>query len=298
MVVSSDLNPKFLNFWPVVASSWKNFFDLSPTLAIVYRSRQKAIFTQIHGELAKYGDVVPIETELDFPIQNLAKLARYFVASTYGSDIVMIDDIDTLHLPGSHLIVGVKSKMTDLLTAVGSEVYFGTIHEGNFPAGNFGGSASAIGELFDFLDRDFDRCVAKFNRPAFRSVRENPANRPADFSDEYLLSSQIALGGFRDQIRHLRRDQDISTEWVDRSWWPEPSEIQKSRHRYQLVNFLRPYFENEQRINETLRILEIPVFPLLIPVSVDQWVRENHIRISDDERQLREIMKMRLSCAR
>ena len=93
IIVSSDSSPMFLNYWPVVAQSWKEIFNLVPILVLVAPS---GFDTSVISRLRDFGEVEVLEVLTDIPEANQAKLARWFYACKQKSSVVSIEDIDTI----------------------------------------------------------------------------------------------------------------------------------------------------------------------------------------------------------
>lgn len=267
LIVASDFAPKFLNFWPVVSQSWIKVFGITPELALVYKKEDLEQVRDLSHKLDCYGLVHLLEAAPDAPLGNQAKLARYFLAAQQANAFTMVDDIDTVHVRADYLADKFNSADHSKFIGLGAEVYKGTAHERNFPAGNFAGPGHLFAQLFNPENLGFQEFIASFNQPQRFSPRENPYNPPGKFSDEYLITSLFECRGMRDKLIILNRDQDIHREWLDRSWWAPNSEIQARKGDFEVINFLRPLFENEKRIQDALDIL-------LPGVSVDLIIQE------------------------
>ncbi len=255
VIVASDFGPKFLNFWPIVSQAWFNVFGIKPELALVYKKADSQRLESVRPELEKFGKVHYFEGVPGVPLGNQAKLARFYVASQHPEDYVMVDDIDTIHVRSDYLKEKFASRLDDKFRGLGAEVYRGTQHERNFPAGNFSGKGYLFGELFNTENTTFQDFIRNFKGFAVFSKRENPFNRPLNFSDEYLISALFASRGMRDKLDLVNRDQDIKAEWLDRSWWFTIDEIEARKDQIEVINFLRPLRENLFRIQEALEIL-------------------------------------------
>jgi hypothetical protein len=255
VIVASDFGPKFLNFWPIVAQSWSEVFGISPELALVFDESEGRRVASSLVKLEKYGRVHAFQAAKKAPIGNQAKLARFFVAGQTPQQYSMVDDIDTIHVRAEYLCGKFSGVDRNRLTGLGSEVYKGTPHERNFPAGNFSGPGHLFNALFNPQELAFTDFIESFQVKPTYSRRENPFNKPGKFSDEYLISALLDTRNLRGSLDILSRDQDIYKEWLDRSWWAPQVEIEARRSDFEVINFLRPLFENREAIEKALKVL-------------------------------------------
>lgn len=255
VIVASDFGPKFLNFWPIVAQSWSQVFGIAPELALVFDESEGRRVAAALPKLEKYGSVHAFQAAKEAPIGNQAKLARFFVAGQVPQQYCMVDDIDTIHVRADYLAGKFAGADRNRLTGLGSEVYKGTPHERNFPAGNFSGPGHLFKSLFNPQSLSFPDFIDSLRVNPTYSPRENPFNKPGKFSDEYLISALLDRRDLRGSLDLLARDQDIRKEWLDRSWWAPQHEIESRRSDFEVINFLRPLFENLEVIEQALGVL-------------------------------------------
>lgn len=261
IVVSSDTSPMFLNYWPVVAQSWKEIFNLVPTLVLVAPlSFDKSIISRLRD----FGEVEVVEVLTDVPEANQAKLSRWFYACQQKSLVVSIEDIDTIFLSSDFLEDRLREFDPSKLLGIGSEVY--DYQEGlmKFPASNLTGSGDLFAKLFGYRDEmTFNDFVEQFKNSKIFDELEDPYKSPKYFSDESLIRALRSLNKFND-IKVIERNIDIRAKWLDRSWWPSNSSFDISQ--YTTVNFLRPLRENFESCRKVIEIF----FPTDYPWIIDQ----------------------------
>src|SRR4051812_28165260 len=92
VIISSDDNPKFLAFWPLIQRAWKQFFPKTKVwLALVSQQPIR------NDGIVNYAPVDGI------PISNQAKMARYFLAASFNDyKVAMTNDIDLLVLQSKY----------------------------------------------------------------------------------------------------------------------------------------------------------------------------------------------------
>tara|TARA_R100000458_G_C8266393_1_gene241422 strand:- start:464 stop:1246 length:783 start_codon:yes stop_codon:yes gene_type:complete len=232
LILSTDDNETYINFFPIVAKAWKKFFDIEVSLAYV---TDKDDNHPLVTEMRKYGEVHLFPVVRGVPTGNQAKMARFFLAGMYGDDVCMVNDIDTAPLSTPYFERVLSQYQPGKLLAVGAEVYNNTPHAGKFPIGEI----TATGKLFEqIVNPEGHEFFTYINSFKFVNVHDHKENILGhEFSDESLLRVLIERAGI--EVVHAKRDVDINTEWIDRSWWN--IDIDKLHSEgYTLVNFLRP----------------------------------------------------------
>jgi hypothetical protein len=279
VVLASDFHPRFLNFYPVAKYFWEKHFGVSPRLAIVYHKHQFDLVRRFRKKNSLASDVVWLEGHPEATLGNQAKLARWFLASRVDSNWTTIDDLDTIHLRADYLSHKFNEAPRGKMLAIGREVYFGQRFEGAFPMGNFSGHKEDFQSLFE-LESDSTSFINFVERFRLRTnYRTNPFSKVRDFSDEELLRDIRYEKSFDDRIHFAERGLDITSEWLDRSWWPKMEEIKGNINNYESVNFFRPYYFHRRRINLALKALDSnwSSAKVLLPISDTVWNFENQI---------------------
>ena len=236
IILSTDENSTYLNFFPIVAKAWAKLFDVPVSLAYVTNRTED---DPLVLKMRKYGDVHLFSKVEGVPPGNQAKMARFFLASTYLDEVCMVNDIDTAPLSTSYFD-RVLSKYEDgKVLAVGGEVYDGTPHEGKFPIGEITATGKVFKELVNPNGFDFTTYIKSFRNIRMYDHKETILS--PEFSDESLLRALFAITQV--PVVHARRDVNIHSDWIDRSWWNIDEDKLKSGG-YVLVNFLRPLMDS------------------------------------------------------
>lgn len=255
LIVASDFGPKFLNFWPIVSQTWHLVFGIRPELALVYKPDDFDRVQDLKPDLQKYGVIHFLEAAPLAPLGNQAKLARFYIAGQKENSFTMVDDIDTVHVRADYLVSKFNEQDQTKFIGLGGDVYRGTPHERNFPAGNFSGPGYLFAELLNPRNLQFSDYIKSFDTAPVYSSRENPYNTLGKFSDEYLIAAAFHRRNLGNKLVLLNRDQNIKREWLDRNWWASKEEISENASHYETINFLRPLLDNRVAIQEALDIL-------------------------------------------
>jgi len=242
VILSSDLSPKFLNFWPLASRSWIQIFNIRPTLVTVSKS---TIDLDVRKKLEAWGDVFCIESNSSAPIPNQAKLARWYYASKCKNEVVMLEDIDTVFFSERYLSERLTAFRKDEILGIGSEVNQGdSSYLGKFPVSNIVGRGDLFATMFAIKENvQFADFVESLKGIKIFDDKEDPFQNPRNFSDESLVRAVRKKNSFAN-INVIQRNVDIQVEWMDRSWWPNsPDDVSK----YILANLPRPLYENRRK---------------------------------------------------
>ncbi len=276
--MSSDFNPKFLNFWPIAAESWKRIFGFAPTLALVTK---KPINPNILEKLREFGAVYTLISKSEAPLPNQAKMARWYLAGKLENELVTIEDIDTIYLSSDYLLERFSFLQNGTLLGIGSDVnQDDPDYKGKFPASNLTGKTEIFREFFgSYTGEGFEDFLDRFKGMCIFDKREDPFNKPRYFSDESLIRA-LRANGNKNLIVTIPRDIDIHQEWMDRSWWPGSGEIPENailanlprplyNNRHQCRKLIQLYFQNEYPwiIERKSRIWENPDHPIMTKIS-------------------------------
>jgi len=243
LIVSSD--EYFKGFFPIVAKSWRKFFPEIELCAAFVTTRPES-----DEEVKKLRDIydkVVIYKPVDgIPTKNVAKMARFLLASTMQNKVCSIEDVDTIPLQKEYFADKISLRKPNQILAIGREVYTGTPHHLGFPVSTVTSEGYNFKRIFNPSDLEYSEL---FN--FWKTIACNEGKKITDdnFSDEGLIVKLVEHFGI-DNIQHVERGVDIRKDWIDRSWWGIDIEKLKSG-RYVTCNFLRP-FEKYQEYFEPI----------------------------------------------
>lgn len=87
VIHSSDSNPMYLDFWPLVSKVWNIRFGLRPLLVYIDEDHTIPIDTT-------YGDVIKMKPVPDIPVYLQCLWVRYWIPTQFPDKVCMISDID------------------------------------------------------------------------------------------------------------------------------------------------------------------------------------------------------------
>ena len=249
VIVSCD-DSHFKDFWPTVSKAWNKYFPGKKiTLAFV---TERTYEDELVIKMKAYGDVFLFPIVDGIPTANLAKMSRHILATNFGNEVCMIEDIDTIPLQSEFVNNVLSKRGINELLVVGSEVYnnCGT-DKGKFPISNMTGESYVFKEIINpdnLADRDL---FLSWCNSYVYDHKESISNQPdlsgqRGFSDESLMRVLIKKHKSKSDsyvIREVERSANIHSDWIDRSWWSIDLNRLKS-DSYVCCNFLRPFSDN------------------------------------------------------
>jgi len=249
VVLSTNLNPKYCEFWPIVAQAWHKLFGVTVHLAVVGEACPLATFDYTHIHFFKPVDGVPIA--------NQAKVARYYVASMLpDSLVVMTNDIDLLPLNQHHILGMMANRKEGALMTFGSEFYTDA-EDGKCMAGYLTAESSVFRKLFNVGPHNgWAEFVQSFIGIRRFDSKENILNNihhehPDTFSDESLLRYLL----FGDTVPLDERPLvHFPDRMLDRANW-QLDPVKLKADYYVDCHLPRPLAANHARIEPLLQHL-------------------------------------------
>jgi hypothetical protein len=221
VIIGSNTDPKFLDFWPYVRRAWLRLFpEASVQLALVAAALPEPL-----PEGARWFKAVE-----GVPVPNQAKLARYFLACLQpGNTVCTINDIDLIPISKQYIEDFLANRPKGCLVTLGAEMYT-SIETGKATSGYLTAEAPTWRTLANPNSLEWEPWIRSFI--GFRKFdhKEDIANavnyEHSDcFSDESWLRAMRAL--------HPVQVQDRA----------------RGYHPYQARALMRPTWEfNAQRI--------------------------------------------------
>ncbi|MBS0604955.1 MAG: hypothetical protein JSS60_07985 [Verrucomicrobia bacterium] len=231
VILSTNNDPKYIQFWPVVAPLWKAM-GLQPTLALI-ADENCPIDTSL-------GDVIRFDPIPNIPESLHSQVIRLFLPALFPDEGCLISDIDMLPVSKSYFIDGAASCPDDAFL-----VYRDRAHGWDYPR--------------------YPMCYNAAKGRVFASVFgiSNPQQINAKISewaewgygwntDElllyYFLKQWEGTGG------HVMRLGHEVGPRIDRDFWPENTST------FDIGNFIdchckRPYSENKEIIDQIVKAI-------------------------------------------
>lgn len=253
VILSSDHNPKFIEFWPLVAKGWRTFFgDVEIWLALVAK---KGVFDL--KELRQHGNVELYEPLPHVPTANQAKVARYHAATAWGNDsVIMTNDLDLL--PLQHAYVDQFVRPPGHLFTLGHELYTGP-EAGKFTAGYLTAESAVWRKLVNPFNHDWQMFVQSFVGMRIFDHKEDISRNvfhedPNTFSDESLLRALLSVNPV--PVFHAPRGYNPYTARAlcRANWHFDPKKLADGT--YVEAHLPRPLSANTERIQPLIDYLD------------------------------------------
>lgn len=100
VILSTDNNPNYIEFWPIVAKLWKDVIGVKPTLALIADKSVK-----IDDSL---GDVIRFEPISGISNGSYAQCVRLLLPAYFENEVCIISDIDMLPLNKDYFVNSIK----------------------------------------------------------------------------------------------------------------------------------------------------------------------------------------------
>jgi hypothetical protein len=117
VILSTDDNPNYIQFWPVVAQAWQEIVHIKPTLALVAPAHVKIDET--------IGDVIRFEPIPGIPTALQAQVIRLLLPVYFPDDGCIISDIDMIPLSKNYFVDSIKEISEDNFVVYRDKAYLG-----------------------------------------------------------------------------------------------------------------------------------------------------------------------------
>ncbi len=236
VILSSDENRMFLDFWPFVAYAYRTLFPgVKVTLAFL---TERSADDPLVKELELHGNVHRMRPIHGIPVMTQAKMIRYAVASYQPSDeVCMTDDLDQLPIDWEWHVKKAAERAPDTMLMLGGEVY-GPNYDGQVPAGMVTAEARLFKRLFATPPEPLTPGWYAYLYGLRRSDENHTNIMGPNFSDEaliVLLRRAHPIGE-----THVRRDYTVGQHTIDRGCWPYNS-AQLEAGGFLHAHMARPY---------------------------------------------------------
>lgn len=250
VVISSDTNPKFLDFWPYVYRAWTRLYpDVQFKLVVVSDDPKKAPYPALC--------LKPVP---DIPVPNQAKLARYWVAANQRFDLVCsLNDIDLIPISKTYIDDFLANRPRGFLVRMGAEFYTGP-ELGKATSGYLTAESGVWRTLVNPHGLDWEPWICQFVGFKVFDDKEdisNPAyyENPDCFSDESWLRAMLARHPIPRQDR-VRGYHCYTERALCRSNWKFDGELIRDGTIVE-AHLPRPFSEHRDKLDPLFKLLGI-----------------------------------------
>lgn len=235
VIMGSNKNPLYLDFWPIVSKVWKEKFNITPVLGLI-DDIDSNIEQSEYGLVKRFKSVDNIDTGL------LSQIIRLYLPK-YLDGICLVSDIDMIPLSVNYFNESL-SYVTNNNMVIFSSNHPQTVKNKMFPMCYIAAHSNVYKEIFDLgLDWEgFSRLL--FNRnEEWYTDQKYLFERAIDFDEKTnrLVLLQRKWGGPMDNR-------------VDRANWVYSPQLVKQGH-YIDCHTLRPYSKYKYEIDKLIELL-------------------------------------------
>ena len=233
VIVSSDSNPYYLDFWPIVAKAWQHM-GIWPTLALVADKNTKVDET--------LGTVIRFDPIPDVPNGLYAQTVRLLVPAFFENEVLLISDVDMIPINASYFTESV-APIKDTKFVVYRDCAYG-MHANQYPMCYNAAKGSTFKEIFAInSQKDIPLIVKQW------------AKKDLGWStDERMLF--FYLHQWKDFNTRCVRLAHTVCQRIDRSNWNYDVQLLKKNY-YIDCHSVRPYKQYKKEIDALLHLLGI-----------------------------------------
>lgn len=232
VILSTDANPTYIEFWPVVAKVWKQLLGIQPTLALIADD-------SVHVD-ESLGDVIRLKPIEGVPTAQYAQLIRLLLPIYFEDDVCIISDIDMIPLCKDYFVNSVTHIPQDCFVVYRDKAY--QEHERRYPMCY----NAALGKTF--------KEVFKINNPHEipELIKKWYALGLKWDTDELMLYWYLSQWpDFQERCIKLGHE---TIKRVDRSFWNYDA-LKVRNLQYIDAHCLRPYSQYQQEIDALIQLL-------------------------------------------
>ena len=239
VIMSSDSNALYLNFWPIVSKLWKEKFRMEPILFYIDENQDIDISEE-------YGTVYKMKPIEGIPVYLQCLWVRYWSFILFPDNICMISDIDMLPISKYYFIKQLYSVQNDMYVHLNPcvETY------GTLPSCYHIGKGKTFKEILELHDNWEDSLKYLYSLNAGRDPGGQLSGKDQWFADEKYSSDKVYSFYKQNENRVLfiKRNGGQNGRRIDRSKWQYNLNLLKDNYYYD-AHVIRPYELYKDEIN-------------------------------------------------
>lgn len=229
VILATDANPDYIQFWPLAARFWRQIVGVRPTLALVADS------SVVVDE--SLGDVIRFEPLPGIPTSLQAQVIRLLLPAYFEHDVCIISDIDMLPLNKQFFVDSVKHIPADCFVVYNDRA---SLRWKRFPMCYNAAKGKVFKEIFGIKSSD--------DIPAL--IRTWTALGHGWNTDELVLYEYLTRWSAY-TTRCIKLGNTVSHR-IDRSNWVY-NKVYIDKNYYRDAHLPRPYASHKKSIDELAR---------------------------------------------
>lgn len=242
VILSSDSNPLYLDFWPLVSKIWIEKFNIKPILLYVDENHDIDVSKE-------YGDVFKFKPVKNVPIYLQVLWIRYWIFSKFQEEILMISDIDMIPLSKKYFIDNISNiedeKYVHLNPCIDS---YGTL-----PSCYHICNGKLFSEILE-LEKSWEESIINLMR--LNIGTKILGTKDHWFADERYSSKKILeyKERFPNKIIFMDREGGQNGRRIDRINWNYSLDLLKQNYYFD-CHSIRPYGAYKNQIDNLVNLL-------------------------------------------
>jgi hypothetical protein len=231
-LMGSDMNPLYLDFWPILSKVWKEVFNITPVLGLI-SDEETDIYDDGNGLVIKLKSIEGFDDGL------LSQLVRLYLPKFLEGNCI-ISDIDMIPLSKKYFIDDLND-YSDNEFIIMSSHHPQTININQYPMCYVVGNDKVFKELFT-LEDDWISFVKKIPLQGW-------------FTDQLYLYDVIN-SNTNFNYKFPQRNGGFTDNRIDREMWRY--DVNKLKEGYYIDSHsLRPYSQYSEEINKLIKYINL-----------------------------------------
>ncbi|MDR3646001.1 MAG: hypothetical protein P4L22_00485 [Candidatus Babeliales bacterium] len=105
VILSTDANPDYIQFWPIVSKVWQDYIGIKPTLALI--ADKSVYIDESIGDVIRFEPIPGVKTSLH------AQVIRFLLPAYFEDEVCIISDIDMIPLNKNYFFDSVRNVQDD-----------------------------------------------------------------------------------------------------------------------------------------------------------------------------------------
>lgn len=233
VILGCDANPMYLEFWPVVAKTWKELVGVKPTLGLI-ASKDVIIDESL-------GDVIRFEPIEGIPTSFQAQVIRLLLPILFENEICIISDMDMIPCQRKYFVNSVVD-IPDGCFVVYKDGAFNSDEYKEYPMCYNAALGKTFKEIFNV--QTLEQISAK--------IKEWYSLGLGWTSDQQILYAALTNWDNKD-TKLVKLGHDVYPR-IDRAYWTYNERALKNNY-YIDSHMLRPYSCYSNQINQLVALL-------------------------------------------
>ena len=233
VILSTNTNPMYFDFWPIAAKAWKKRIGLTPTLALI--CDEDVEVDESVGEVIRFKPIPGVPSGL------YAQVVRLFLPVMYPDDICIIGDIDMIPISRSYYKDSVKNLSDDVFVVYRDKAYPADIPW--WPTNYIAGKGSMFAEIFGLRSiNDIPQLIKKWAAQGY-----------GWHTDEILMTRCLRQWDAKTKKLVKLGETDILLEdgrRIDRGNWQYDVDKLVNEDYYIDCHSIRPYKDHKAEVDK------------------------------------------------